>query len=86
MNKKQKILTLVALGAFILTLFAIPTVYHARATYSSPATSYASTTYLWKIDADDRIRFDILFLEWGAIGVISVILFFILKDKDTLKE
>jgi len=73
MNKKQKILTLVALGVFVLTLFAIPL-----------NDLYMSTTYIWYIPYKADIRFDVLFLEWRAIGLISVILFFFLKDKNPL--
>jgi len=82
MNKKQKILIIVALSVFILTLFAIPIVRYSPAYPSYPD---ALVSYIWDIGANDKIRFDILALEWTGIVVISIILFFILKDNKNYK-
>ena len=80
MNTKQQILTAVVLAAFILTLCVIPTLQTYTDIYQR-TTTYAKTSPIWDIRGDESIRLDILFVEWGAIGVVYISLFFLLKDK-----
>ena len=81
MNKKQKVLTFLAIFVFVISLFTAP--WSARSTlldrdeeiiapiFSPP------THYLERV----KLRVEVLFFEWIAIGVVYTGFFFLFQTK-----
>lgn len=68
-NRKQRRLTWIALALFVCTLLAAP----LQSSY------YGRYAPVFAVGNEEHIRFEILALEWVALGVIYVGLFFVFR-------
>jgi hypothetical protein len=90
MNQRQKNLTWVALGAFVLTLVAAPweiTDYAAFDNSGSsgiPHISRKAYAPIWSPPANtygkSEVQVSMLFVEWVAVGVVYFVVSALLKD------
>jgi uncharacterized membrane protein len=71
MNSTQARLTWIAVSLFVLTLLITPVTSSIGGTYSP----------IFAVGADERIRFDVLALEWAGIVVVYAGLFFVFRRK-----
>jgi hypothetical protein len=86
-DKRQKTLSWVALGAFVLTLLAAPwevTDYAAFSNSDMPHISRKDYAPIWSAPTNtygkSEIQASTLFVEWIAIGVVYFVLSALLKD------
>lgn len=72
----------VAFGVFALTLLNVPIIYSYKSSiYGDEIKTQASTRTVLDVGANDRIRFDVLGMEWLGIVVVAGFLFAVLKGE-----
>lgn len=86
MNKKQKFVIWVGLGLFFLSLFAIPVVTFNGTWTATHALHGIKHIPFFLIDSNQKSRIDILSVEWIGIGIITFLLFSLLKGAPATKE
>ncbi len=73
MNETQKKVLLGSISTFLLTAIYVP----ERLTHSNGATTHEGWSWIWDISFD--LHMNLLLVEWAAIAVVGVGLFFYFK-------
>jgi hypothetical protein len=82
MNNKQRILTCVSLGFFVVSLFFVPWRVQDRLG-GHPKYGYEFSPY-WQpviFDEGGALRPVLLYVEWGVLGAGYAVLYFYLRNK-----
>ncbi len=83
MNRKQKILTYIALASILLTAWVAPWEFTGSSGHSLVTTKNVTAPIFSPPPPESyrriRLRSEMLFMEWAAIGIIYAGLFFCFK-------